>query len=78
MTTVTVTEQKTTVTATNTGATVTLAGVQGPEGPSAISGKSIATGTVSTNGSILAYNSSSDKWETTVVPVGLTITGGTF
>ena len=39
MTTVTVTEQKTTVTATNTGANVTLAGVQGPAGPSKIAGK---------------------------------------
>ena len=78
MTTVTITEQKTTVTATNTGANVSLAGIQGPAGPSEISGKNIATGTVSANGSILFYNSSSDKWETTLTPTGLTITGGSF
>ncbi len=78
MTTVTITEQKTSVTATNTGASVTLAGVQGPAGPSAIAGKSIAEGTVSANGSILSYNSSSEKWETTLIPTGLTITGGSF
>ena len=78
MTTVTVTEQKTTVTATNTGANVTLAGVQGPAGPNAVAGKSLKTETVSANGSILFYNSSSDKWETTLTPTGLTITGGSF
>ena len=78
MTTVTVTEQKTTVTATNTGANVTLAGVQGPAGPNAVAGKSLKTETVSANGSIIHYNSSTSLWETTLIPTGLTITGGTF
>ena len=78
MTTVTVTEQKTTVTATNTGANVTLAGVQGPAGPSEIAGKNLKEETVSANGSILHYNSSTSLWEVTRIPIGLTITGGTF
>ena len=37
-----------------------------------------STETVSANGSIIHYNSSTSLWETTLIPTGLTITGGTF
>lgn len=68
----------TTVVVTTNEVQVATIGVQGPAGPNTISGKSVAVGTVSANGSILNYNSATDKWETTVQPTGLIIQGGNF
>tara|TARA_B100001059_G_C17802739_1_gene567201 strand:+ start:1462 stop:1677 length:216 start_codon:yes stop_codon:yes gene_type:complete len=57
---------------------VNTIGIQGPEGPNTILGKNVADGTVTANGSIINYNSTTDKWEATVAPTGLTIGGGNF
>lgn len=67
-----------TVVITETQVNVTNVGEQGVAGPNTILGKSVADATVSVNNSMLVYNSSSDKWVSTVVPVGLTISGGSF
>lgn len=67
-----------TVVVTSDAVKVTTIGIQGPEGSSTILGKSVASGTVSANGSIIIYNSTSDRWEATVQPTGLTIGGGNF
>lgn len=58
--------------------TATTVGVQGPEGPNALLGKSVASGTVSSDGSILLYSGSLDKWEATLAPRNLTIDCGNF
>ena len=58
--------------------TATTVGTQGPEGPNAILGKNIASGTVSNDGSILLYSGSLDKWEATLQPRNLTIDCGNF
>tara|TARA_B100000519_G_scaffold44090_1_gene34920 strand:+ start:11925 stop:12140 length:216 start_codon:yes stop_codon:yes gene_type:complete len=67
-----------TVVITETQVNVTNVGEQGVAGPNTILNKSVVDGTVSVNNSLLVYNSSSDKWTSTVVPVGLTISGGSF
>ncbi len=67
-----------TVVITETQVNVTNVGEQGVAGPNTILNKSVVDGTVSVNNSLLVYNSSSDKWVSTVVPVGLTISGGSF
>ena len=67
-----------TATISDTQVDVTNVGEQGPAGPNAILGKSVQDGTVSVNGSLLVYNSSSGNWGSTVVPTGLTISGGSF
>ena len=67
-----------TVVVTSETVKVTTIGIQGPEGPNTILGKSVAAGTVTANGTILNYNSTTDKWEGTLVPTGLTIAGGNF
>ena len=58
--------------------TATTVGVQGPEGPNALLGKSVASGTVSNDGSILLYSGNLDKWEATLQPRNLTIDCGNF
>lgn len=58
--------------------TATTVGTQGPEGPNALLGKSVASGTVSTDGSILIYSGNLDKWEATVQPRNLQIDCGNF
>ena len=58
--------------------TATTVGVQGPEGLNALLGKSVASGTVSSDGSILLYSGSLDKWEATLAPRNLTIDCGNF
>lgn len=67
-----------TATVSDTQVDVTNVGEQGIAGPNTILNKSVQTGTVSVNGSLLVYNSSSGNWVSTVVPVGLTISGGSF
>lgn len=67
-----------TATVSDTQVDVTNVGEQGIAGPNTILNKSVQTGTVSVNGSLLVYNSSSGNWGSTVVPVGLTISGGSF
>ena len=67
-----------TATVSDTQVDVTNVGEQGVAGPNTILNKSVQTGTVSVNGSLLVYNSSSGNWGSTVVPVGLTISGGSF
>ena len=67
-----------TVVITETQVNVTNVGEQGVAGPNTILNKSVIDGTVTVNNSLLVYNSSSDKWTSTVVPVGLTISGGSF
>ena len=67
-----------TVVITETQVNVTNVEEQGVAGPNTILNKSVVDGTVSVNNSLLVYNSSSDKWTSTVVPVGLTISGGSF
>ena len=57
---------------------VNTIGIQGPEGPNTILGKSIAEGTVTANGSILNYDSTQDIWVATQEPTNLTIRGGNF
>jgi len=68
----------TTVVVTTQEVQVATIGVQGPAGPNAILNKNVAVGTVTANGSIINYNSTTDKWEATVQPTGLIIQGGNF
>ena len=67
-----------TATISDTQVDVTNVGEQGVAGGSSILNKSVVGSTVSVNGSLLVYNSSSGQWGSTVVPTGLTISGGSF
>lgn len=67
-----------TVVVTSETVKVATIGIQGPEGPNAILGKNVGSGTVTANGTLLNYDSTADLWVATLEPTGLTIGGGNF